>query len=64
MYKHRASEFVAKPMGVLTQYFNSSYFEGEVFIDQNYKRVHMQGKGGFYMHEASGIKVWEHARLL
>ena len=23
-------------MGVLTQYFNSSYFEGEVFIDQNW----------------------------
>ena len=49
-------------MGVLTQYFKSCYFEGEVFIDQNYKRVYVHGQY-FYEHEASGIKVWEHARL-
>ena len=49
-------------MGVLTQYFKSSYFEGEVFADQNYKRVYVQEQW-FYKHEASGIKVWEHARL-
>ena len=51
-----------KPMGVLTAYFNSCYFEGEVFIDQNYKRVLAHGQY-FYEHKASGIKVWEHARL-
>ena len=49
-------------MGVLTQYFKSRYFEGEVFTDQSYKRVYVQGER-FYEHEASGIKVWEHARL-
>ena len=49
-------------MGVLTQYFKSGYFEGEVLIDQSYERVAMQGQW-FYEHKASGIKVWEHARL-
>ena len=51
-----------KRMGTLTLYFSSGYFEGEVFIDQNYKRVFMHGQW-FYEHKASGIKVWEHARL-
>ena len=52
-----------KPMGVLTQYFKSDYFEGEVFTDQSYERVYVHGQW-FYKHEASGIQVWEHARLL
>ena len=51
-----------KCIGTLTLYFSSGYFEGEVFTDQNYKRVPVQGQW-FYEHEASGIKVWEHARL-
>ena len=50
-------------MGTLTLYFSSCYYEGKVFVDQNYKRVSLQGQW-FYEHEASGIKVWEHARLL
>ena len=46
----------------MTRYFKSCYFEGKVFIDQKYERVRVQG-GWLYEHEASGIKVWEHARL-
>ncbi len=53
-----------KPMGMLTQYFKSDYFEGGVFSDQSYKRVYVgETEQWFYEHEASGIKVWEHARL-
>ena len=50
-----------EPRGVLARYFKSGYFEGEVFIGQMYKRVYTGEY--FYEHEASGIKVWEHARL-
>jgi len=49
-------------MGALTGYFTSYYFEGGAFSDQRYKVVVVHGQR-FYKHEASGIKVWEHARL-
>ena len=51
-------------VGKLTAYFKDGYFQGYKFTDEGYERMLDKDTNQFYYKcKASGILVWEHARL-
>ena len=51
-------------VGKLTKYFKDGYFQGYKFTDESYERELDKDTNQFYYKcKASGILVWEHARL-
>ena len=50
--------------GKLTTYFKDGYSEGYMFTDVSYARMLDKDTNQIFLkHKASGILVWEHARL-